>query len=97
MYDVLELKFRGLDSIPEVGRKLFIKTGYGLFQSSFSEFAENNLPNPNSRVEKNLSYVILNQRNIGDAGEGRFLLKRNFPGSVLTMIVSYLLRMLKIA
>ena len=26
MYDVLELKFRGLDSIPEVGRKLFIKT-----------------------------------------------------------------------
>ena len=32
-----------------------------------------------------------------DAGKGRFLLKRNFPGSVLTMIVSYLLRMLKIA
>ena len=26
MYDVLELKCRGLDSIPEVGRKLFIKT-----------------------------------------------------------------------
>ena len=26
MYDVLELKCRCLDSIPEVGRKLFIKT-----------------------------------------------------------------------
>ena len=26
MHDVLELKCRGLDSIPEVGRKLFIKT-----------------------------------------------------------------------
>ena len=26
MCDVLELKCRGLDSIPEVGRKLFIKT-----------------------------------------------------------------------
>ena len=26
MYDVLELKCRGLDSILEVGRKLFIKT-----------------------------------------------------------------------
>ena len=44
----------------------------------------------NSRVEQNLSYVILNYRNIGDAGKERFLLNRNFPGSV----VSYLLRML---
>ena len=26
MYDVLDLKCRGLDSISEVGRKLFIKT-----------------------------------------------------------------------
>ena len=26
MYDVLEFKCRSLDSIPEVGRKLFIKT-----------------------------------------------------------------------